>query len=84
MSHCDWYLIYTKAKQEVVTLQNLEQQAYQTYLPTHRARRRLRTQYTLVTEPLFPRYLFIALNSQFHTVLLQLMYPAAVRDPSIS
>jgi len=59
-----WYLIYTKAKQEAVALKHLDQQAYRVYLPTHHARRRLRTQYTFVTEPLFPRYLFIALNTE--------------------
>ena len=64
MSNSVWYLIYTKAKQEAVALKNLEQQAYQVYLPMHRTHRRFRMQRTLVTEPLFPRYLFIALNTE--------------------
>ena len=40
---------------------NLEQQGYRVYLPMHQAR--LRMQYKPVVEPLFPRYLFIALNT---------------------
>jgi len=64
MSSCDWYLIYTKAKQESVALMNLERQAYPVYLPMHCTRRRVGIQLRQVTEPLFPRYLFIALNAE--------------------
>ncbi len=63
MSFKAWYLIYTKAKQEAVALMNLEQQGYCAYLPFHKTRRRFRMQYKFVVEPLFPRYLFIALNT---------------------
>ncbi len=64
MSLSAWYLIYAKAKQEAVALANLERQGYHAYLPFHKTRRRSRMQYKLVMEPLFPRYLFIALNTE--------------------
>jgi len=55
-----WYLIHTKPKQEKTALINLERQGYTVYLPLHRCRRRR----GLVIEPLFPRYLFIFLNTE--------------------
>ena len=59
-----WYLVYTKPRQEEVALTNLERQGYGVYLPRVRQWRRRQGRRTQVVEPLFPRYLFIHLNTQ--------------------
>ncbi|ABX78176.1 transcriptional regulator [Coxiella burnetii] len=58
----DWYLIYTKPRQERIAEENLERQGYRIYLPFIQVNRRRLGCYQLITEPLFPRYLFILLN----------------------
>ena len=58
-----WYLIHTKPRQEQCALQNLERQGYTCYLPmlpTEKLRQRI---LSIAEEPLFPRYLFIQLDS---------------------
>ena len=59
-----WYLIYTKPRQEEVALANLERQGYGVYLPQLRQMRKRRGKRNLIIEPLFPRYLFIYLDSE--------------------
>src|SRR3989338_3344929 len=59
-----WYLIYSKPQQERMAEENLERQGYQVYLPFIELRKRRGTQYKIITEPLFPRYLFIYLSDQ--------------------
>lgn len=58
-----WYLVYTKARQEEVALTNIIRQGYGAYLPRARLARKRQGRRTLVVEPLFPRYLFIQLNT---------------------
>jgi transcriptional antiterminator RfaH len=58
-----WYLIYTKPRQEEVALTNLTRQGFGAYLPRLRQSRKRRGKRVLVVEPLFPRYLFIHLDS---------------------
>jgi len=58
-----WYLIYTKPAQEKVALLNLERQEYQAYLPLRRQMRRRQGRRMEIIEPLFPRYLFIHLDT---------------------
>lgn len=58
-----WYLVYTKPRQEEVALTNLTRQGYGVYLPRLRQSRKRRGKRVLVVEPLFPRYLFIHLDS---------------------
>ena len=58
-----WYLIYTKPRQEQRALLNLEQQGYECYLPLHAAEKLQRGKLSVVEEPLFPRYLFIQLDT---------------------
>ena len=58
-----WYLVYTKPRQEEVALTNLTRQGYGVYLPRLRQSRKRRGKRALVVEPLFPRYLFIHLDS---------------------
>jgi transcriptional antiterminator RfaH len=57
-----WYLVHTKPRQEAVALTNLERQGYECYLPKMRQERVRRGKLHLVTEPMFPRYLFIKLD----------------------
>ena len=64
MSVRDWYLIYSKPQQEKIAAENLGRQGYLIYLPFIQIQRRKRGQYQFITEPLFPRYLFIHLNTQ--------------------
>ena len=59
-----WYLIYTKPRQEEVARTHLERQGYTVYLPRVRQMRRRLGQRVMATEPLFPRYLFIQLDTQ--------------------
>lgn len=59
-----WYLIYTKPRQETLAQANLERQGYGVYLPKLRQMRRRRGKQEAVVEPLFPRYLFIHLDTQ--------------------
>lgn len=60
MSH--WYAIHTKPRQEETALAHLERQGFDCHLPRARERRLLRHRYTMVTLPLFPRYLFARLD----------------------
>lgn len=58
-----WYLVHTKPRQEDVALTNLERQGYECYLPQMRIERVRRRKAVVATEPMFPRYLFIRLDS---------------------
>lgn len=59
-----WYLVYTKPRQEEVARVQLERQNYTVYLPRARQARRRQGRRVMTIEPLFPRYLFIHLDSQ--------------------
>jgi transcriptional antiterminator RfaH len=58
-----WYLVHTKPRQEDVALVNLQRQGYECYLPQMRVERIRRRRAEIATEPTFPRYLFIRLDS---------------------
>lgn len=58
-----WYLVHTKPRQEDLALVNLERQGYMCYLPQIRIERVRRRRAAVVTEPMFPRYLFVRLDS---------------------
>ena len=58
-----WYLVFTKPRQEEVAHTNLGRQGYEVYLPRLRLWRKRRGKRSRVIEPLFPRYLFIHLDS---------------------
>ncbi len=58
-----WYLVHTKPRQEDVALTNLQRQGYECYLPQMRIERIRRRKAEVATEPMFPRYLFIRLDS---------------------
>lgn len=59
-----WYVVHTKPRQEQRALLNLQQQGYECYLPTLAAEKIRQGALTVDEEPLFPRYLFIRLDSQ--------------------
>lgn len=58
-----WYLVHTKPRQEDVALANLQRQGFECYLPQMRIERVRRRKAEVVNEPMFPRYLFIRLDS---------------------
>lgn len=59
-----WYLVYSKPRQETVAQANLARQGYEIYLPLIRQIRKHRGRRVSVVGPMFPRYLFIHLDSQ--------------------
>lgn len=58
-----WYLVHTKPRQEHIALTNLERQGYSCYLPQLRSEKIRRGKVEVVTEAMFPRYLFMKLDS---------------------
>lgn len=58
-----WFLIYTKPRQEQTAQTQLNRQGYQVYLPMIQQPRRRGGRRIQVIEPLFPRYLFIRLDT---------------------
>lgn len=58
-----WYLVYTKPRQEGAALVNLERQGYQCYLPQLWIEKIRRRKAEIVTEAMFPRYLFVRLDT---------------------
>ncbi len=58
-----WYLVYTKPKMENTAIRNLERQGYSTYLPVVNCIRRRAGRKLTGIEPMFPRYLFINLET---------------------
>ncbi len=63
-----WYAVQTKPRQEQIAEDNLQRQEYITYLPRLRTSKRRHGHWTAVTEPLFPRYLFIRLDPAEHSI----------------
>ena len=59
----NWYLIHTKPRQETIALENLQQQGYTCYLPLLNIEKIRRGKLAVVLEALFPRYLFIQLDT---------------------
>ena len=59
----NWYVVYTKPRQEQRALENLEAQGYCCYLPVIQAEKIRRQKLILEQEPLFARYLFIELDA---------------------
>jgi transcriptional antiterminator RfaH len=59
----NWYLIYTKSRQEEAAQENLMRQGYTTYLPMIQVEKRIRGKYQKQLAVMFPRYLFVRLNT---------------------
>jgi len=58
-----WYLLQCKPGQTQRALENLQRQQYDCYLPLHSVERIRRGKRQTLSEPLFPGYLFIHLDS---------------------
>jgi transcriptional antiterminator RfaH len=52
-----WYLAYTKPRQEQIALVNLEQQAFDAYLPLYKKFKKTEQGPVAQFEPMFPRYI---------------------------
>lgn len=63
MSDQRWHLIHSKPRQEKTAQLHLQRQEYTVYLPMITERKRRRQAWVEVTEPLFPRYLFVRLQA---------------------
>ena len=58
-----WYVVHTKIRQEALAMTNLNRQGFECYMPMLKMERIRRHKATLVEEPMFPRYLFIRLDT---------------------
>lgn len=57
-----WYVVHTRAHYEEIAWRNLSQQGFTAYLPQYEKRRRHARRVDWVRAPLFPRYLFVAMD----------------------
>ena len=57
-----WYVVHTHPRAEAKALLNLDRQGFSCYLPRYLKRRRHARRLETVAAPLFPRYLFVALD----------------------
>lgn len=57
-----WYIVRTHPRAEVRAALNLERQGFPVYLPRYLKRRRHARRVEVVSAPLFPRYLFVAID----------------------
>ncbi|MBL8700121.1 MAG: transcriptional activator RfaH [Alphaproteobacteria bacterium] len=57
-----WYVVHTQPHGESRALANLLRQDFAAYLPRYRGRRRHAGRVDDVSKPLFPRYLFVAMD----------------------
>jgi transcriptional antiterminator RfaH len=57
-----WFVVHTQPHHEVRADINLRRQGFTTYLPRYLRRRRHARRTETVARPLFPRYLFVALD----------------------
>ena len=62
-STLSWYVVHTKQRQEALALTNLTRQGFECYIPMLKIQKLRRNKATVVEEPMFPRYLFIRLDS---------------------
>ena len=59
-----WYLLHCKARQEARAKLNIENQGYNTCLPTVKMKKTVRGKRIVVEEALFPSYLFIEVDME--------------------
>jgi transcriptional antiterminator RfaH len=57
-----WYVVQTQPNAEAKAVAHLARQGYQAYLPRYSKRRRHARRIENVMAPLFPRYLFVAID----------------------
>jgi transcriptional antiterminator RfaH len=56
-------VVHTKIRQEALAMTNLNRQGFECYIPMIKMEKLRRHKATLVEEPMFPRYLFIRLDT---------------------
>lgn len=59
-----WYVVHTKPRMEAEAEVHLGRQGFTTYLPWITQSKRRRGRWVRVTEPLFPRYLFLQVDPE--------------------
>jgi transcriptional antiterminator RfaH len=57
-----WYVVQTQVNGEAKAAQNLLRQGYAVYLPRYLKRRRHARKVDFAAKPLFPRYMFVAID----------------------
>ncbi len=57
-----WYVVQTQVNCEAKAAQNLHRQGYEAYLPRYLKRRRHARRVDFTAKPLFPRYMFVAID----------------------
>jgi transcriptional antiterminator RfaH len=57
-----WYVVQTHVHSETKAVMHLDRQGYSSYLPRYLKRRRHARRIETVAAPLFPRYLFVAID----------------------
>lgn len=57
-----WYVVQTRPNAERKAKAHLERQGFEVYLPQYRKRRRHARRVEIVQAPLFPRYVFVAVD----------------------
>jgi transcriptional antiterminator RfaH len=64
MTHANlrWYVVQSQPNAENRAVMHLERQGFATYLPRYLKRRRHARRVDIVPAPLFPRYLFVAID----------------------
>ena len=61
-ARANWYVVATKTREEQKARINLERQGYSVFLPKVSLKKRRKGHWQVVTESLFPGYLFVALE----------------------
>lgn len=57
-----WYVVQTQINGETKAAENLRRQGFETYLPRYLKRRRHARKVDFTAKPLFPRYMFVAID----------------------
>lgn len=57
-----WFVVQTQVNCEAKAAQNLKRQGYDVYLPRYLKRRRHARKVDFAAKPLFPRYMFVAID----------------------
>jgi len=63
-----WFVVNCKPRQEWVAQENLLRQGFHVYLPRIQVKKRRQAKWADVIEVLFPRYLFIRINPEQHSI----------------
>jgi transcriptional antiterminator RfaH len=59
-----WYAVHTQPKGEMKALENLKRQDFDAFLPLYSKKRRHARKTDYVASPLFPRYLFVHMDTE--------------------